>query len=346
MKMDNIGYEEDPLAGIENMPVIKPLFEELRCGLSNYWKIAESVLLQSGVKLKPPGDDDFFFKKNFFSFLFLYSFYRAGIPKTRRSLYATTLQCLRGMVTGCDNLLDDEYKMTLDSDIPGTAHRFRSVMDIMVSDRVLFRILTEACQNREIDLDQVMAATMASMKTMTRSGMQEATEEGGIQSILQPDEILRTVHHFKTGLLFTCPWDIPMVIENMDESEIEPLLNGLYRIGMGCQIMDDMVDFLSDLSQKRHNYMVSLIFFSPHAEERQHLQEILGAGEISRLSMNLAEEYPESVSKAFETSHQYLESGFARLFPEDLRFLVKPSIRFLEKRIGVDGLYRPQKDEN
>jgi hypothetical protein len=344
--MDNIGDEEDPFAGIENIPEVLLLVEELRTGLSHYWEIADSVLRQSGVKLKPPGDDDFIFKQNFFSFLFLYSFYTAGIPKARRSLYATTLQCLRGMVTGCDNLLDDEYKMTLDSDIPDKAHRFRSVMDIMVSDRVLFQILLEACRNGEIDLDQAMAATMASMKTMALSGMQEATEEGGIQSILQPNEILRTVHHFKTGLLFTCPWDIPMVIENINVPEIKPLLNGLYRIGMGCQIMDDMVDFCLDLSQKRHNYMVSLIFFSPHAEERKHLQELLAIEEISGISVNLAEEYPESVSKAFETSHQYLESGFARLFPEDLRFLVKPSIRFLEKRIGVARLCRPQNHEN
>ena len=134
---------------------------------------------QSGVTLNAPGEDDFSFEKNFFSLLFLYSFYRANLPKSRRILYATTLQCLRGMVTGCDNLLDDEYKMTLDSDIPQTGLRFRSVIDIMVSDRVLFQVLLEAGRRQEIGVDQVVAATAASMKTMTRSGLQEASRKQG-----------------------------------------------------------------------------------------------------------------------------------------------------------------------
>jgi hypothetical protein len=346
MKMAQTGDEQDLLGGIENSPGIHPLLEELRAGLSLYWKTAETVLRENGVTLRPPGEDDFSLERNFFSFLFLYSFYRAGLPESRRVLYAATLQCLRGMVTGCDNLLDDEYKITLDSDIPETAHRFRSVMDIMVSDRVLFQILGEACRNHDIGLDQMMAAARASMKTMTLSGLQEATEEGGVHSILSPEDILRTVHHFKTGLLFTCPWDIPRVIEGMDEEHIAPLLNGLYRIGMGCQIMDDMVDFQSDLSRKHHNYMVSLIYFSPGRDEKHRLRDLLAADGTTGPAVSPAEDFPESAAGAIRASRHYLESGLARLFTKDHQVLINPSIRFLEKRIGVAGMKQGSDDES
>jgi hypothetical protein len=325
----------DPIAQMENAEPVKKLLEELRAGLFNYWELADGVLDKGGVTLKTPREEYFSFERNFFSFLFLYSFYRARIPKPRRILYAATLQCLRGMVTGCDNLLDDEYKKTLDTDIPETGFRFRSVIDIMVSDRVLFQLLLNACIEQGIGLDTLGTAVAGSMKTMTQSGVQEASEEAGIATILLPDDLLRTIHHYKTGVLFKCPWDIPLTMETFDKSQIEPLLEGLYRIGMGCQIMDDMVDFMSDLERKRHNYLVSLIYYSANPMETTRLQELMAKGGRQRLTVMLAKDFPDSLVTASETSHDYLERGLNLLFPDHHRFLVEPSIRFLEKRIGV-----------
>jgi len=336
--MQNTGPHSDSIHRMENMPPIKTLLEELRRGLSHYWEIAAETLRPSGVTLQAPPEDFFSFKNNFFSLLFLYSFDRAKIPRSRRILYGATLQCLRGMVTGCDNLLDDEYKKTLDTDIPETGVRFRSVIDIMVSDRVLFQILLEACRQQDINEDLVVAATTASMKTMTRSGVQEASEEVGITAILKPDALLRTIHHNKTGILFKCPWDIPLTIENLDESDVAPLLDGLYRIGMGCQILDDMVDFMSDLERKRHNFLVSSIYYGSHPTEKCRLQELITAGGRPQLMIDLARDFPDSLSKAFETSHHFLESGLKMLLSEQHRLLMEPSIRFLEEKIGVTHL--------
>ena len=336
--MHNTEEHSDSIRQMENMPLIKTLLEELETGLSRYWETAAGILRPSGVTLQAPPEDYFSFKNNFFSLLFLYSFDRAKIPKSRRILYGATLQCLRGMVTGCDNLLDDEYKKTLDTDIPKTGVRFRSVIDIMVSDRVLFQILLEACRHQEISEDQVVAATTASVKSMTRSGVQEASEEAGITAILKPDELLRTIHHYKTGILFKCPWDIPLSIENFDESGVVPLLDGLYRIGMGCQIMDDMVDFMSDLERKRHNFLVSSIYYGSHPIEKGRLQGLVTAGGRPQLMADLAKDFPDSLSQAFETSHQFLESGLNMLLSEQHQLLLEPSIQFLEERIGVTHL--------
>jgi hypothetical protein len=323
------------LRQMAQFPAFKALLAELQSGLQCYWETALRILQPCGVTLRPPAKAAHSFAKNFFSMLFLYSYQRAGIPHDRRRLYAATLQCLRGMVTGCDNLLDDEYTPTLETDLPANGHRFRSVVDIMVSDRVLFQILLEAASRGAFALDRVPLATTASMKTMTRSGIEEAGEEGGVADILMPDEILRTVHHYKTGILFQCPWDIPRAIETFDEGRIAPLLEGLYHIGMGCQIMDDMVDMAVDVRTRRHNYMVSLIHHGPSADERQQLAVAMAPGMQAAPAPLHMDRFPDAARQARQTAHRLLTRGFARLFAREHQVLRSEAIRFLERRIGV-----------
>jgi len=317
-------------------PIFEALRTELQAGLQRYFETADLILRPCGVILQPPAEKAFSLAKNFFSMLFLYSYRRAGIPHSRRLLYAATLQCLRGMVTGCDNLLDDEYKPTLETDIPAGGHRFRSVVDIMVSDRVLFQILLDAARRGEFALDRVPLASTASMQTMTRSGIEEAGEEGGVTDILLPEEILRTVHHFKTGILFQCPWDIPRVIETIDEAHLPPLLEGLYHIGMGCQIMDDMVDMAVDVRSRKHNYLASLIHHGSDADERERLAAVLSSDAHAAAEGLHMERFPNAARQARQTAHGLLTRGFAGLFAEEHQALLPRAIHFLEHRIGVD----------
>jgi len=336
MKPDE--YHSDPIDQMLRVPTLQHLLKELRSGLSRYWAAAGQILKPCGVRVRPPGESAFSLSKNFFSVLFLYSYHRMGVPRSRRVLYAATLQCLRGMVTGCDNLLDDEYKPTLETDIPATGHRFRSVVDIMVSDRALFHLLTDAARKGEITDDRVLAASTASMQTMTRSGVQEATEEAGIDVILAPKAILQSIHHFKTGLLFQCPWDIPRTIEPIAQTELAPLLEGLYRIGMGCQILDDMVDLGPDIRAKRHNYLVSLIHHGIDPEEKKKLARIMSIQGQGHLDAVPVHHYPQALDQAWETAHRLLRSGLETLFEPPDQMLVTPAIRFLVKRIGATAL--------
>jgi hypothetical protein len=331
--------DDDRSAGLGPMaqtPAFETLLAELQAGLKRYWETAGRILLTCGVSLQPPPETAFSLAKNFFSALFLYSYQRAGIPQSRRLVYAAILQCLRGMVTGCDNLLDDEYKPTLETDLPAGGHRFRSVVDIMVSDRVLFQILLHAARRGEIALEQVPLAATASMKTMTRSGIEEAGEEGGVTEILGPDAILGTVHHYKTGILFQCPWDIPRAVESIDEAHLAPLLEGLYHIGMGCQIMDDMVDLAIDVRTRKHNYLVSLIHHGESADESAQLAAAM-ASDTHLVSEALhMGRFPAAARQARQTAHQLLTRGFGLLFAREHQALTPHAIRFLEQRIGVE----------
>jgi hypothetical protein len=131
---------------------------------------------------------------------FFYSYHRAAIPQPRRVLYSAVNQCLRGMVTGCDNLLDDEYKKMLETELPEQGYRFRSILDIMASDRILFQILLESGPEHRLTREQVLSASADSLQSLGRNGAQEASEENGIHLILKPDEILKSVHHHTTAI--------------------------------------------------------------------------------------------------------------------------------------------------
>jgi hypothetical protein len=320
---------------MEQAPAFRQQLQELQEGLSLYWQTAGRILKTCGVTLAAPTEAFFSFRKNFFSLLFMYSYMHAGIPRPRRILYGAILQCLRGMVTGCDNLLDDEYKPILETDIPVSGHRFRSVVDIMVSDRVLFQILLKASLQQEISESQVLAASTASMKTMTRSGIEEAGEEAGISDILEPEAVLQTIHHFKTGLLFQCPWDVPLTIEAVAEKKLNPLLEGLYNIGLGCQIMDDMVDMAADIKARKHNYAVSLVHHGASQIEKEQLTKAMTSAHRDHQGTGLISCFPVAARQSLQKSHRFLTKGLSALFAEKDQVLVPSAIRFLGKRIGV-----------
>ena len=311
----------------------EPLILELRGGLEIYWHTAEETLFESGVRLAEPPDEYFSLEKNFFSMLFLYSYFRAGISSHRRVFYVAANQCLRGMVTGCDNLLDDEYKRTLETDLPLEASKFRSILDIMVSDRVLFEILLDFCKLNGFSTDVLIEASRASLTALTRSGAQEASEEAGIDKRLPPEEVLAKVHHFKTGLLFLCPWAIPPIIERDRSLAAGPITNALYKIGLGCQIMDDMVDLLSDLRNNRHNYIASLIEHGADKQANRWLRET-----FQGMPAQFFAEFPALFTTAHATALSYLEDGLSGLFSQDHQFFVKPAELFLSQRIGVDRI--------
>jgi hypothetical protein len=146
------------------------------------------------------------------------------------------------MVTGCDNILDNEYKKTLDTDLPVNAAKFRSILDIMVSDRILVTIMHKGYQEGLFSFDHILQANTASLKALLKSGVQEASEEKGAGRILKPEDVLCNVHPLKTGILFQAPWVIPELIENKNLKFLSEIKNGLFQIGMGCQILDDIDD--------------------------------------------------------------------------------------------------------
>jgi hypothetical protein len=319
----------------ESMDIFITLEHELKRSLQIYWEKAGIIVNGGSIRLLDPPDGYYDTKNNFFSALFLYSYYRAGIVPERRVLYSAMNQCLRGMVTGCDNILDDEYKRTLETNLPKSGTRFRSVLDIMVSDRVMFELSIEAFREQE----KIILASFISLRALMESGYQEATEEGGIDEILPPDTILKTVHHYKTGILFTCPWAIPSVIETIDEEKKKGINEALYNIGMGCQVMDDMADLEKDIKNRRNNYIASIIYHASGLSIWEGVKSGILSGGNAHKPVDILMHYTEIKSRAVDTARAYLTAGFNGLFEEKHKFLVEPAIRFLSARIGVERYF-------
>lgn len=311
---------------------------ELRAGLSVYWNTAGQVLAGSGIRLTPPGEDYFSLPRNFFSALFLYAYWRAALAPARRTFYVAVNQCLRGMVTGCDNLLDDEYKATLETDLPAGGTRFRSVLDIMVSDRVLFQLLTRRWEQGEIALEAVRRAAAASLAALAPSGAQEAGEQPGVDRRLPPAAVLRQVHHFKTAMLFQCTWAVPEALGDGGHPVVSGLKAALYDIGMGCQVLDDMVDLLADVRGRRHNYVASLVAHGPWAAARDELARRAGQPPAPDEVRGFLGRYPDLGRGAWEAAQGFLERGLLALFAPGHRFLAAPSAAFIAARIGAHRL--------
>jgi hypothetical protein len=324
------------------------LQDELQAGLKLYWDTATQILDNSSIKVLDATDDYYSMEKNFFSSIFLYSYFRAEIPESRRIFYAAVNQCLRGMVTGCDNILDDEYKMTLSTDLPLDASKFRSIVDIMVSDRVLFSILQQQFLLDELTSDQVLAANNESLRTLTKSGAQEASEEHGAGEFLKPDYILLNIHSLKTGILFQSPWALPDLLENRgstrasdagDETLLqsrEVLKKALFDIGMGCQIFDDMVDLSLDIKTNHHNYVASLIQYGENKDETLLFEKTVKDRDKIEISEDLLFQFPSARKAAALKGLYLLKTGAKDLFAPEHQFMVDASISIISKRIGAD----------
>lgn len=307
---------------------------ELQAGLLRFWSAAGATLANSSITLQQPNQDALSLKRNFFSTLFLYSYLCSEIPSERRILYAAINQCLRGMVTGCDNLLDDEYKVTLETDLPHQAYRFRSVLDIMVSDRVLCSLLAEYCSTHNLSADLIIRGGNATLQALALSGRQEADEEGGVsEQRLSPEQILQHIHHYKTGILFQCTWAIPELIEPDMSPRMLKARQSLYQIGIGCQLLDDIVDLFVDMKEQRHNYAASVIQHRHPPSVHKHLKETL-AKDLPQSAFYAA--WPELYQQLRAEAMHPLEQGLSSLFLDRHQQIVKPAAGFIAQRIGVD----------
>lgn len=309
---------------------------ELHQALSLFQETAASILDQSGVCLNPPVPSWFSLENNFFSALFLYSYIQGRIPEKRRIYYAAMNQCLRGMVTGCDNILDDEYKITLDTDLPESAAKFRSILDIMVCDRVLTALMVKGEKAGCFSRDQLLTANIAPLHALLKSGAQEASEEQGVMTTLLPEAVLSDIHSVKTGLLFQAPWALPEALEGPDFACPDRIKEGLALVGVGCQVMDDMVDLARDLETRRHNYVASLICHTSGEDETFRLHRMREQGGPMSGDRDLLNAFPRARKQAAKKALALLEAGCGMVFAPEHGSMIPFAVDFFARRIGAD----------
>jgi len=215
-------------------------------------------VLDGACALRPHERADLSIERNAFSTLFLAVLRCAGLPAERLPFYGLANQCMRAWVTGCDNLLDDEYKAVLPFDLPEGGHRFQSVLTLMTADRVFADALRDEVAAGRLSRDEADALSAQSLRVLTPSGLQEHEEELGAAVILRPDEVVDRVHVPKTGLLFEAPLALPERLGHVDPARSARARAALRALGLACQAFDDINDLDGDLAEARHNLVVSI----------------------------------------------------------------------------------------
>jgi hypothetical protein len=249
--------------------LLRQIFQEYIFCLKDLYSKTESILKTSlhipeGFRIsqdKIP-EDFFLLRKNIFSTLFQSVYWLLGIEEKRRFLYGKLNHLFRIWVTCADNLLDNESKIVIPLKLPSHSHIMQQVISIMTADRIMKQILDEALEEKVISLSDSKFISERSLQILLPSAAEEASEEKGINQRVEPDYVLYTIHRLKTGLLFHIPFLGPENIEkNINKKLLLRCKEALDKFGLGCQLLDDIRDMAKDYLGKRHNYVISKIYW-------------------------------------------------------------------------------------
>lgn len=283
----------------------------------HFWKKAHGVLDGSGINLRPLPSSWISLRRNYFSVLFIAIFFVLKIPIDRLKLFARLNHCLRAWVTACDNLLDNELKEIVITDLPENASTFKSVHTLLLTDRVFFSFLLDAVDKHIITHEEMLQLLNISLSAISASGREEAEEEGGVQDVPPPEQILANIHHAKTGQLFTSPLAAPLALGdlNLNNPIVTRIRDGLLTFGIGCQMLDDISDLGMDLCDRKYNYLASIIIHGTNSFERDLLKSVRKdiSHQDPRKLNRIYQLFPEASQLAFKNATNELQKALTHL---------------------------------
>jgi len=144
-------------------------------------------------------------------------------------------------------------------------------------------------------------------------------------------------------LLFQAPWALPDRFEDkLDTGNCEKIKKALFAIGLGCQILDDLVDLIIDLKMKRHNYVVSLFYESDKTACLKFVNAIRDNGEAideKKEIATLQQAYPDVFRFAAHQAEHHITSGCRTLFSGGQESMIPFCVSFLIQRIGAQSYF-------
>ncbi len=262
-------------------PLWREAYSLQRQVVQSFHEDAEAIL-KDACPLRPFAEELVQMERNLFSIFFQVCTQPLELSADQKLFYARVSQCLRALVTGCDNLLDDEFKEVIPFALTGSGSRFRSVMTIMTADRIISNLAAAELAAGKFSLAQVEKLSRVVMAVLTPSGLEEHEEESLDKlTIPTPEQIIKKVHHLKTGLLFRAPLDLIAGLENGHNETSASVAEGLRLFGIGCQMLDDLKDVSDDITTKHFNAVVSYARYGVDSEERAAVSAIEGSQSVA-----------------------------------------------------------------
>jgi len=279
-----------------------------------------------------------FLQEYFFLILFRSIFDSLGVPSERLRLYTELNFCIKGTITAADNLFDDQAKSLLPLR-DGDGSRYLSILQLMCFERLLRRACDRAAGRGTLGSEEIHQILRGLMTRMAEIGALEGSEEGGVDEIPTPDEMVERVHRVRGGALFALAFVAPEVLEEGETARaVEEARPAVARLGTAFQIVDDLTDFEFDLGRRSHNLLVSQVHHHGTAAEREALRELRRGANPGPDTVE--EEFRSSARAVLERAYDEARGAFSGLaglgfwFPEDLAGEVVHAI------VGLEGVAR------
>ncbi len=245
--------------------LFKAAFDEQREAINSVYGAAERILrvpdgtpVEYAVSMQPVPESFYTLRKNIFSTLFQSMYHLMDCNPQYRLLYGKLIHLFRIWVTSADNLLDEEDKIVIPIQMPGSSRIMRQVVSIMTADRIFQQLLAEGRESGALTTAQAAELSERSLQILLPSAAQEAGEEKGITKRPDPEHVLNVIHRYKTGILFNVAFLAPEIVEpHLDRTRAAALKKALLEFGIGCQLLDDIRDLARDHIEQRHNYLLS-----------------------------------------------------------------------------------------
>jgi hypothetical protein len=198
----------------------------------------------------PPGE---YWQRNFFSSLFLSIFKAVGIPPSRRRKYGLILHAVRGVVTAADNILDREDKGAVRLGLDGAV--LPHILTGILQQGVLHEVVGELTPDPEMHRRAWHTLTHA----LYEIAHEEGSEENDVEIVLTPDRLLEDIHGYRGGRLLQLAFVVPETVETERRERIRAACEAVHHIGLALQVLDDVTDFLEDITRRNHNMLRSWI---------------------------------------------------------------------------------------
>ncbi len=218
---------------------------------------------------------------------------------------------VRSIVTAADNLLDGEDKPVLALRFPAGAARFRSCLGLLAWSAALERIVARGVEHGSLTPAQVPIAVERLLALLIEVGAVEAEEEGGVEAIIPPDEVVQRIHEHKGGNLLGLAWVVPLLVLEDDprSSRARMMADGIHAIGLALQHVDDVTDLEIDVAARGHNLLQSVIAHQGNEDERTHL-EAMRSGLMSDTYRSVCQ---ESIGGVVARALNTAQRGFSLL---------------------------------
>ena len=279
-----------------------------------------------------------FLQEYFFLILFRSLFESLGVDASRLDFYTELNFCIKGTITAADNIFDDQAKSLLPL-VEGSGSRFLSILQLMSFERLVRRTCDRAVVAGVMNGTDTHTILKGLLNRMAQIGELEGSEEGGVDEIPTPEEMVARVHEVRGGALFALAFVAPGVLEVGEVgdafSQAEP---AIARLGTAFQIVDDLTDFEFDLGRRSHNLLVSQIYHHGSSEERAALAGFWAGGTVEEGIVEGL--FRESARIVLERAYSEAEGSFKLLEELGYWFPAELAREVVHAIVGLEGVAR------